>query len=93
MVIDFWATWCGPCKIFAPKFQSISERYSNVPFAKVNVEDFEDIGEFYGVENLPSIMVFKNGEKISVLGVKEEKLIELLDKETASKPLPTSEDF
>jgi thioredoxin len=62
VVIDFWAPWCGPCRMFAPTFEAVSEQYPNVVFAKLNTEDQQGIAAAFNIRSIPTLMVFR--EKI-----------------------------
>jgi thioredoxin 1 len=65
IIIDFFAEWCGPCKGIAPFFSDLSEMYKNVVFAKVNVDEAEDVAELFGVSSLPTFVLVKNGVEVS----------------------------
>lgn len=65
VVVDFWATWCGPCRKLAPVIDEISQGYEGkVKFAKLNVEQNKDIATKYSISGIPCLLVFKNGEPI-----------------------------
>jgi thioredoxin 1 len=59
VVVDFWATWCGPCKTFAPVFESASEKYPNVLFAKVNTEEQMELAGHFDIRSIPTLMVVR----------------------------------
>jgi len=65
VIVDFWATWCGPCKMFKPIFEKTSEEYTDVVFVKVNVDDAGDVAQKYNIRSIPTILMFKNGEVIA----------------------------
>lgn len=65
VVCDFWATWCGPCRMLAPVFEEVSEKFTGkAVFVKVDVddEDSEDAARKYQISSIPNILVFKNGQ-------------------------------
>ena len=61
-VVDFWAEWCGPCKSMHPIFTRMAKKYKRVRFARVNVDNAQDIARKYGVQSIPTFIMFKNGE-------------------------------
>lgn len=81
VVVDFWATWCGPCKMIAPKFEAFSNTYTDAVFIKVDVDEAEAIAEEYEITAMPTFMFFKNGEKLSSFpGANVQKLEEEIKK-------------
>jgi thioredoxin 1 len=62
VLVDFWAEWCGPCKSMHPIFTRMAKKYKQVRFARVNVDDAQDIAMKYGVQSIPTFIMFKNGE-------------------------------
>ena len=70
VVVDFWASWCGPCQMMAPEFAKVSETMNEKAiFGKVNTETEQQIAAQYGIRSIPTIILFKNGaEKARVAG-------------------------
>ena len=65
VVVDFWATWCGPCRKLSPVIDEISDEYAGkVKFAKVNVEQSIDTAKQYSISGIPCLLVFKGGESV-----------------------------
>ena len=65
VIIDFWAEWCNPCKMMAPVYEELSEEYKGkLKFCKLNTEDEMLIAQQYGIQSIPTLMIFKNGEII-----------------------------
>ena len=62
LLVDFWAEWCGPCKSMHPIFTRMAKKYKSVRFARVNVDNSQDIATRYGVQSIPTFIMFKNGE-------------------------------
>jgi len=64
VVLDFWATWCGPCRQIAPVFEALSEEHTNIVFGKVNADDQSELAAQYGVRGIPTLLFIKNKEVI-----------------------------
>ena len=64
VILDFWAEWCGPCRGFAPVFEAASEKYNEVAFGKVNVDNEGDLAMRFGVRQIPTIVAFRDGEVV-----------------------------
>ena len=67
VVIDFFATWCGPCKMLSPVMDEISNELSDISFYKVDVDKNEDIAREYGIMSIPTIIIFENGNVVNTL--------------------------
>ncbi|MFM8848144.1 MAG: thioredoxin [Actinomycetota bacterium] len=68
VVVDFWAEWCGPCKMIAPILGEIAtEKAGQVTIAKLNVDEHGDIAQRYGIMSIPTLLVFNNGEIVKRL--------------------------
>lgn len=65
VVIDFWAVWCGPCRMFSPIFEELAKDYKDVKFVKVNVDENETVARKYNIMSIPTTMLFKGGKPIA----------------------------
>lgn len=80
VLVDFWATWCGPCRMLAPIVEELAEEYADVAkVGKVNVDDAPALAAQYGVSAIPTVIVFKNGEPVdTVVGYRPKAELEEL---------------
>lgn len=80
VLVDFWAEWCGPCRMLSPIIDEIAEENADITIGKVNVDEEIELAQQFGVMSIPMIAVFKNGElEKTSLGLKpKEALLELV---------------
>lgn len=80
VLVDFWADWCGPCKMFAPTYETVSEQHPNIVFAKVDTEAEQELAGYFQIRSIPTLMAFK--EKIGVFSqpgaLPEDVLVDLI---------------
>lgn len=83
VLVDFYADWCGPCKMLAPAVERISERYAGkVKVCKVNVDEAYPVAASFGIQSIPTVILFKDGEMLdkSIGLVSEDELAAMLDR-------------
>jgi len=80
VIVDFWATWCTPCRMLTPILEELGAEHPEIKICKLNVDDAQDLAEKYGVMTLPTLLFFKDGEMIEeCIGlVSKDRLLSLL---------------
>ena len=72
-LVDFFAEWCGPCKMLGPVLEKLDEEYPDVTFVKVNVDNNMELAERFGIMSIPAVFLFKNGEVLDkMIGFRDE---------------------
>ena len=79
VLLDFFATWCGPCKMLTPELEKFAEKHPDVTVLKIDVDDFDEIASIFNVNAVPTLLVFKDGEQKAI--------------SAGFKPLPQLERF
>ena len=76
VVVDFYATWCGPCKMLAPILDKVANDMPQVKFGKVDVDQAMDLARRFGIRSIPDVLIFKNGVQVDhMLGLRDEEEI------------------
>lgn len=80
VLLDFWATWCGPCRMIAPILEEIAEERTDVKVCKIDVDEEQELAIQYGVSSIPTLLVFKNGTVVnkSIGAVPKAAILEML---------------
>lgn len=78
VLVDFWAEWCGPCRMLGPVLETMAEEHSDkITVAKLNVDDNPATASTYGITSIPAVMAFKGGEKVATsIGAKPQPALE-----------------
>lgn len=77
VLVDFWANWCGPCKMLTPVLEQLSSEIKDVKFFKVNVDENGELAQQFRIASIPTVMIFKNGEVVDkMMGFKPKNQVE-----------------
>lgn len=81
VLVDFWASWCGPCRMLGPVVSEIAEENPQIKVGKINVDEEPELASMFGVASIPTVMAFKGGKAVSgAVGVRpKEQLLKLLE--------------
>ena len=80
VLVDFWASWCGPCRMLGPTIDEIAEEHPEIKVCKINIDDEAELAIRHGVMSVPTLMIFKNGEIAqTAIGVRpKDEILDLL---------------
>lgn len=80
VLIDFWATWCGPCRMLSPIVDEVASEHTDVKVGKINVDEQPELAQQFGIMSIPTLIVFRNGQKVneSIGLIPKEKVEELI---------------
>lgn len=82
VLVDFWAVWCGPCKVIAPEIEKLAEEKSEeLKIGKLNVDENRDTAIKYGISSIPTLLLFKNGEVVKkIIAMSKDKILTEISK-------------
>ena len=80
VLVDFWASWCGPCRMLSPLVDEVAEERTDIKVGKINVDDQPALAQKFGIMSIPTLLVFRNGEVVneSVGAIPKQMILQLL---------------
>ena len=91
VLLDFWASWCGPCRQFAPIYEAASEQHGDIVFGKVDTEDQQELAREFGITSIPTVMAFRDGVRVfSQPGALPKNQVEGLDMDDVRRKIEES---
>ena len=76
VLVDFWASWCGPCRMLAPIIEKIADKHPEIKFCKINVDEETSLAQKFQIVSIPTLVAFKNGQQVnSGVGLRSEEQI------------------
>ena len=78
VLLDFWASWCGPCRMLSPVVDEIAQENNAIAVGKINVDEQPELASQFGVMSIPTLMVFKDGKAVNTCVVPKAKILEML---------------
>ncbi|KAI8017432.1 Thioredoxin H2 [Camellia lanceoleosa] len=81
MVVDFSASWCGPCKFIEPAIHAMAAKFTDVEFVKIDVDELSDVAQEFGVQGMPTFVLLKQGKEVGrIVGAKKDELEKMVEK-------------
>ena len=87
VLVDFWAAWCAPCRMFAPTVEAVAEKYlSNARVLKLDIDDNPAVSQRYGIKSIPTLILFKGGKEVERVGgaISKEAISRMIEKHVSA---------
>jgi thioredoxin 1 len=83
VIVDFWAEWCGPCKMLGPRFEELSNEMKDIKFCKLDVDNNQETAGKFGIRSIPTLLMFKGGEVVgNIVGALPKEMLQQKIQET-----------